>query len=328
MALPAAFQPTLPTIGLILAGMAVVASIETVIPLHARGRWNRDHLGPNLTLTFLTFATNIFLNAALLLALMWLESGGFGLLRLTTLPPLMTVVIAVLVLDLSFYVAHVAMHKVPAFWRFHSVHHSDPAVDVTTTIRQHPGESLIRYAFMAAFAIPLGPSIGAFAIYRVWSVLSGLLEHSNIRLPAWLDGPLSLVFTWPNTHKIHHSRDAQYTDTNYGNIVSWWDRLFSTFTPAKHGTNISYGLEGFDDRALQTTAGLLALPFRDAKEFGETAAAIPTEGRAAPSGSALPGHGAADFRPLLVKAEGARSAAPATETPRSEPPVEDISATV
>jgi sterol desaturase/sphingolipid hydroxylase (fatty acid hydroxylase superfamily) len=272
MALPAAFQPAIPTIGLILAAMAVVASIETLMPLHTRGRWNRDHLGPNLALTFITFATNIFLNAALLMTLMWAAPKGFGLLHLLALPPLMTNVIAVLVLDLSFYVAHVAMHRIPAFWRFHSVHHSDPAVDVTTTIRQHPGESLIRYAFMAAFAIPLGPSVGAFAVYRVWSALSGLLEHSNIRLPAWLDNPLSLVFTWPNMHKIHHSRDAQYADTNYGNIVSWWDRLFFTFTPARHGASIAYGLEGHDDAASQTTIGLLRAPFGVAESTGATAA--------------------------------------------------------
>ena len=265
MALPAALQPALPTIGLILAAMAVVAAIETLVPLHARARWNRDHFGPNLALTFITFATNIFLNAALLMTLMWLQPKGFGLLHLVALSPLISIVIAILVLDLSFYVAHVAMHKSPLFWRFHSVHHSDPAVDVTTTIRQHPGESLIRYAFMAGFAITLGPSVGAFAVYRVWSALSGLLEHSNIRVPTWLDNSLSLVFTWPNMHKIHHSRDAKYTDTNFGNIVSWWDRLFFTFTPARHGASITYGLEGFDDPVSQTTAGLLAAPLRDTR---------------------------------------------------------------
>ena len=272
MAIPAAFQSAVPTIGLILAVMTVVAAIENVIPLHARGRWNRDHLGPNLALTFITFATNIFMNAALLMVLMQLESRDFGLLRRLALPAPLTSIVAVLVLDLSFYVAHVAMHAVPAFWRFHSVHHSDPAVDVTTTIRQHPGEGLIRYAFMAAFAIPLGPSVGAFAVYRAWSALSGLLEHANIRLPAWLDDRLSLVFTWPNMHKIHHSRDPRYTDTNYGNIVSWWDRLFFTFTPARHGAGIAYGLEGCDAAAAQTTMALLRTPFGAAESTGATAA--------------------------------------------------------
>jgi sterol desaturase/sphingolipid hydroxylase (fatty acid hydroxylase superfamily) len=275
MAMPTAFQTTITTIGGILAAMAVVGLIETAIPLHARGRWNRTHLGPNLALTFITFATNTFLNVALVLALTWLESNGLGLLQTVTLPPLMAATIVVLVLDFSFYVAHVAMHRIPGLWRFHSVHHSDPAVDVTTTIRQHPGESLIRYAFMGAFALALGASPGAFAVYRLCSALNGLLEHANIRVPLWLDSLLSLVTTWPNMHKVHHSRSVNETNTNYGNIFSLFDRLFFTFTPSKHGVSVVYGLHGFDDPATQTTAGLLAIPFRGVEPSGGRAAAAP-----------------------------------------------------
>src|SRR5262249_28384593 len=179
------------------------------------------------------------------------------------LHPLIGGTIMVLVLDFSFYVAHVAMHWLPRFWRYHRVHHSDPAVDVTTSIRQHPGETVIRYAFMGAFAVAIGATPGPFAVYRAWSALNGLVEHANVRVPPWLDDLLSLVTTWPNMHKIHHSRVANETDTNYGNIVSFWDRLFFTFTPARRGTDVVYGLDGFDDPALQTTTGLLAMPFRD-----------------------------------------------------------------
>jgi len=251
------------TVGAILAAMAVVALLESAMPLHARGRWHRAHLGPNLALTFITFATNIVFNGALVMTLIWLQSTGLGLLRLFELPPVMTVLVVVLLLDFSFYVAHVAMHRIPLLWRFHRVHHSDPVVDVTTTIRQHPGEGVIRYAFMAAFAFALGASPGAFAVYRSWSALNGLLEHANIRVPPWLDGLLSLVTTWPNMHKVHHSRTGTETNTNYGNIFSLFDRLFFTFTPSNRGASIPYGLDGFDDPAAQTTAGLLAMPFQD-----------------------------------------------------------------
>src|SRR5262249_59446971 len=104
----------------------------------------------------------------------------------------------------------------------------------------------------------------AVAVSRVWSALKGLPEHPNTRLPLWLDGLLSLVTTWPYMHKIHHSRAPSEANTNYGNIFSLFDRLFSTFTPSKRGTNVVYGLDGLDDPAMQTTAGLLAMPFRDA----------------------------------------------------------------
>jgi sterol desaturase/sphingolipid hydroxylase (fatty acid hydroxylase superfamily) len=154
------------------------------------------------------------------------------------------------------------------------VHHSDPAVDVTTTIRQHPGEGVIRYFFMAAFAVALGATPGAFAVYRLWSVLGGLLEHANVRTPRRLDSLLSLVVTTPNMHKVHHSRRADETDTNYGNIFSLFDRLFATFTSAARGVSIAYGLDGYDDRRLQTTAGLLAMPFREEAANAERAPSL------------------------------------------------------
>lgn len=250
------------TIGAIVAAMALVALVEIAAPLRARSHANNLHIAPNLILTFITFATNLVMNIAVILGLASAQASGFGLLNQIQLPPLWHVVVVVLVLDFSFYVAHVSMHTFGAFWRFHAVHHSDPAVDVTTTIRQHPGEGLIRYGCLAIFAIPLGASLPAFAIYRLWSVLNGLLEHANVGAPQWLDTALSWLTTWPNMHKVHHSRDPRFTDTNYGNLFSIWDRVFGTFTPSRFGVNVEYGLHGADNPEQQTTAALLAAPFQ------------------------------------------------------------------
>ena len=261
MTLLSLLQTNVATVAGILAAMAVIALLETGIPLHARDTRHRSHLGPNLALTFITFGTNMLMNGALLLALVWLQAKGFGLLRWAGLGPLAGGAIAVVLLDFSYYLAHVAMHKSPLLWSLHRVHHSDPVVDVTTTIRQHPGEGVVRYVFMAAFACALGVGIGAFAVYRLWSAVNGLLEHANIRVPRALDRALSLVTTWPNMHKVHHSRDVRETDSNYGNIFSWFDRLFGTYTPSWRGEHVACGLDGLDEPALQTTTGLLALPF-------------------------------------------------------------------
>jgi sterol desaturase/sphingolipid hydroxylase (fatty acid hydroxylase superfamily) len=242
--------------------MAVIAVIEIAIPLHARGQWNRRHLRSNLALTLITFATNIVGNAPLVATLTWLEASGRGLLSLASLPALPTAVIGIALLDLGTYLAHVTMHRVPFLWRFHSVHHSDPALDVTTTVRQHPGETLVRYGFTGLFAIGVGVSPLTLAIYRALSALNALFEHANIRLPLRLDNLLARVVVSPNMHKVHHSRTDTLTNTNYGNILSLFDRLFATFTPAERGLDIVYGLDGLDDAATQTTLGLLALPFR------------------------------------------------------------------
>ncbi len=283
MTLPAVFAPGIATIAYLLAAMAVLAAIETLIPIHARGRWNRAHLAPNLALTFLTFGTNLFLNVAVVALVLWLESQGFGLLRWLSVPPVAAAMIAVAALDLAFYAAHVSWHKIPSLWRFHAVHHSDPAVDVTTAIRQHPVEGLLRYAAIAAMTIAIGPSPAAFVVYRAASALSALLEHANLRAPRWLDRGLSLVTTWPFMHKIHHSRRREQTNTNYGNLFSFWDRLFGTFTPSHEGMHVRYGLDGFDQPALQTTAALLALPFREPNRYVEAPRTIPNERGGVPS---------------------------------------------
>jgi len=253
---------SLRTIASLLAIMGLVAVVEAAVPLHARGSWHKVHVGPNLALTFITFGTSLVFNMALVSILFALDASHVSLLRLLSLPPLATTALAVLLLDLSFYVAHRAMHWSPSFWRFHAIHHSDPAVDVTTTVRQHPGETVIRYGFMAAFAIAFGTPPEAFALYRVWSVVNGFLEHANVRVPRRLDTVFSGIVTTPNMHKVHHSRSIAETNTNYGNIFSIFDRLCATFTPSERGTRIVYGLNGFDDVALHSTGALLWQPLR------------------------------------------------------------------
>jgi sterol desaturase/sphingolipid hydroxylase (fatty acid hydroxylase superfamily) len=254
------------SIALILLVMAVLAVVELAIPLRARSSRNAAHLRPNLALTFTTFAVSGVLNAFVVAQLVWLQAKGWGLLNVLTVPPWLAITAVVLALDVSFYVSHVAMHKVPMFWRVHRVHHSDMVVDVTTTIRQHPAEGLIRYASLLVFASALGASPAAFAIYRVALAVNALLEHANIQLPQRLDTALSWITTWPNAHKVHHSRNPLETDSNYGNLFSWWDRMFSTFTPSSHGAAVVAGLDGFDEPEQQTTAGLLAMPFAGPSE--------------------------------------------------------------
>jgi sterol desaturase/sphingolipid hydroxylase (fatty acid hydroxylase superfamily) len=218
-----------------LALMAVIAMIEVVIPLHARSRWNNTHLVPNFLLTATYIATNLFFTATIVLALVWIGEIGFGLFDALQLDPLIEIALAVLVLDFQTYAVHVAMHESAGMWRF---------------------------ASLLVFAVAIGASPAAFALYRLLSGLQAQFEHANIRVPRRLDSWLSLVITTPNYHKVHHSRDDDETNTNYGNIFSIWDRLCFTSTPSYRGLDIDYGLDGYNDRRTQSTWGLLALPFR------------------------------------------------------------------
>lgn len=253
---------SLGTTAFIFGAMALVAAIEALVPLHRRSASNRAHLAPNLALTLATLVTSVALNGALLLALGWAGSRRFGVLNEMPVPRAAEIAIVVLFLDLGFYASHVALHRCAWMWRFHRVHHCDPAVDVTTTIRQHPGEAVIRYAFLAGFGVAIGASPAAFAVYRTWSALHGLLEHANVRVPPRLDTLIAGAIVTPNMHKVHHSRAACETDSNYGNLFSIYDRLLSTFTPTERGIRVHYGLDELADPARQTTTALLALPFQ------------------------------------------------------------------
>lgn len=242
--------------------MAAAGAVEVILPLRLRDRSGRPHAVPNLFLTVVTFGTGLVLGGAIVAGLAWFEASNLGLLRTQGIGSLWAFAIGVVVLDFATYICHVAMHKVPSWWRYHRVHHSDFAVDVTTSFRQHPGETLIRYSFLAVAAFGVGVSPVAFGTYRLLSAATALAEHANVRVPIWLDDVLSLVVTWPTLHKVHHSRDARETDTNYGNILSIWDRLFFTFTSVRRGRDVVYGLDGFDDARDHSAAGLLAMPYR------------------------------------------------------------------
>ena len=162
-------------------------------------------------------------------------------------------------LDFSAYVAHVLLHKVPFAWRFHRVHHSDEAVDVTTAFRQHPGETLWRVLWQLPAILLLGLPLSTVAVYLALSAVNAQLEHANLRVPEPLDRLLRLLFVTPNMHKVHHSRLQPETDSNYANIFSVWDRLFGTYTRHVDFGTLRYGLD--DVAGAARLCGLLRMPF-------------------------------------------------------------------
>jgi sterol desaturase/sphingolipid hydroxylase (fatty acid hydroxylase superfamily) len=104
-------------------------------------------------------------------------------------------------------------------------------------------------------------------------VINGSLEHANIRVWPPLDRALSLIWVTPTMHKVHHSRDRAETDSNYGNILSIYDRIFRTFTPTDRARSVTYGLDDVDPVRANSLPTLLAMPFHSADAPAETATA-------------------------------------------------------
>ena len=99
-------------------------------------------------------------------------------------------------------------------------------------------------------------------IQRLLQATNGIIEHANIRLWAPLDRVLSLVWVTPNVHKIHHSREVSETNSNYANLLTLYDRVLGTYTPAERAASVTYGLDGADATTIASFPGLLSMPFQ------------------------------------------------------------------
>lgn len=84
----------------------------------------------------------------------------------------------------------------------------------------------------------------AVMIFQTILVFATAFTHANIRLPANLDKALSLIFVSPNMHKVHHHWKQPFTDSNYGAVLSIWDRLLGTFKKLDP-REIKYGLDRY-----------------------------------------------------------------------------------
>ncbi len=184
----------------------------------------------------------------------------WGLLRLISLPSWLHAVSAILLFDIGTYWWHRINHVVPFLWRFHRVHHSDNAMDVTSATRFHVGEILLSSLLRIPLMILIGAELWHLALYL--AILSPIVQfhHANIGLPAGLDRFLRLFIVTPNMHKVHHSRIQHETDSNYTSMLSIWDRLFGSFHIRNDPHAINLGLDDYDDPEKQTITGMLKTP--------------------------------------------------------------------
>ncbi|MBI1818136.1 MAG: sterol desaturase family protein [Deltaproteobacteria bacterium] len=243
--------------------MGLSAFVELALPLFTPTPAQRAHRTVNLGLTGVTLAVNWALNWTAAVVALALSLQAPGLMTRLGVPLAAQIVVGFVVIDFSFgYLAHRAMHMSPTLWRAHRIHHSDPFVDVTTTFRNHPIEGVWRFLFIVIPVWILGLPAEAVVLQRLLTVINGGLEHANIRLWPPLDRALSLVWVTPNMHKVHHSRDSVETNSNYGNILSIYDRILRTFTPTERAFSVVYGLDDVDPLHANSLTELLAMPFQ------------------------------------------------------------------
>jgi sterol desaturase/sphingolipid hydroxylase (fatty acid hydroxylase superfamily) len=250
----------LTNLSIILVMMAIAALLETGVPLFAPGGGQRDRRAANLGLTACVFLLNWLLSSVAAVLALSLRPAGF--LSMLAIPRVAQIVVGVVVIDFSAaYLSHRLLHVIPVLWMFHRVHHSDAFVDVTTTYRTHPVETVWRTLFVIVPVWIIGIPATAVVVQRLLQAANGLLGHANVSLWPPLDRALSLVWVTPNVHKVHHSRERGETNSNYGVILSVYDRLLGTFTPSERALSVVYGLDGADGAERESLPALLAMPF-------------------------------------------------------------------
>ena len=148
-----------------------------------------------------------------------------------------TWIIAFLLYDLSYYWMHRMHHEIKILWATHSVHHHGEDYNLATALRQTSTGWLWKWIFympMIILGVPVEVFIavaGVNLVYQFW-VHTEHIGHL---------GFMEKIFITPMNHRIHHAKNKEYIDANYGGVFIIWDRMFGTYTPQKPELDPVYG---------------------------------------------------------------------------------------
>ncbi|NNE25433.1 MAG: sterol desaturase family protein [Saprospiraceae bacterium] len=266
--------PSLHRTLILVGGLTLFSLIESAVPLFSLKYSRLRHAGINLFFTLTTIIVNFVLAFLLVKSSDWVVANEFGIIQWLTLPLWGQLILGILLLDLiGAYIVHYIEHHVTWMWKFHVVHHTDQNVDTTTANRHHPGESVIRFVFAIIATIIVGAPMWLVFLYQSMSVVLSQFNHANITLPKWLDQAILLIFCTPNMHRVHHHYRIPYSDSNYGNIFSFWDKIFGTYKKVDN-TRLVYGCDTYMGEAEAGNIGMMLkipfIPYRSKIEYAES----------------------------------------------------------
>lgn len=191
------------------------------------------------------------------------QAKGWGLFNLTGLHGWPELLAGIILLDLLIYLQHRAFHRIPLFWRFHKMHHSDLDLDVSSGNRFHPLEIIVSLLIKAAVVLMLGISPLALVVFEILLNATSLFNHANLYLPHGVDCRLRWLLVTPDMHRVHHSVIPRETDSNFSFNLPWWDRLFQTYNdqPSKGHDGMTIGLREYREQSALGVWRLLRMPF-------------------------------------------------------------------
>lgn len=261
-------QRTLWIVALLAGAGLLFFLLERVLPLRESKSELLGRLLVNIVFSALALAAATWLvRPAVESCLGRLATRPFGLIHLLALPAPASGVLGFLLMDLSFYYWHLLNHRVPLLWRFHNVHHMDPDLDVSTALRFHFGEVGFSSGFRVAQILVIGVSPWVYAAYELVFQANTLFHHSNLRLPIRIERLLNKVLVTPRMHGIHHSQVQRETNSNYGVVFPWWDRVHRTLGLNVSQSSITIGVPGYASPEDNRLWSAVCAPFRRQRDY-------------------------------------------------------------
>nr|MDQ2659460.1 sterol desaturase family protein [Verrucomicrobiota bacterium] len=205
----------------------------------------------------------------------WAAKHHIGLLNLLPLPRWLAIIGGVIAMDYAYYWWHVGLHRWSFLWRFHTVHHTDLDMDVTTAVRFHLGEVIFSVPFRVLTVALFGINFWALLVFEVVFETVTFFEHSNWRLPIALERALNHILVTPRMHGIHHSIVERETNSNWGTIFCWWDKLHRTLRSDIPQDAITIGIAAYREETELTLWKLFLLPFQKQRPWRLPDGAVP-----------------------------------------------------
>lgn len=247
---------------ILVSGLVIFSVLEGINPFFSRNYKLGKHAVANIFFTLTTALVNFPLAFLIVLSCEWVVKNNFGIVQWLGGSTVLFLTVGLLLMDLvGAWLVHYVEHHVKWMWKFHAVHHTDQHVDTTSGNRHHPGESVFRLAFTILAVFVVGAPIWLVFLYQTISVIMTQFNHSNVSIPGWLDKSLGWLLVTPDIHRVHHHYRMPYSDSNFGNIFSIWDRIFRTFQTADN-QNIRFGLDThMEEKYSENVLAMLKMPF-------------------------------------------------------------------
>jgi sterol desaturase/sphingolipid hydroxylase (fatty acid hydroxylase superfamily) len=244
------------------AGLFTLLSWELALPHHRPGAPRLRRWLENLALAAVNGGVlAVVCYACLAMAAQRSAPWRFGPFESLGLPIPVRLLGEILVLDLLAYALHRTYHAVPALWRFHSVHHSDVELDVTSALRFHLGEVAVSGAAKLGTVALLGISPLGLVVFEIVMLLCAQFQHANVCVATRVERALWWSLVPPAMHRFHHHPVRADTDSNSGTILTFWDRVLGTLR-RRERVEPRFGIPGSEEEPPHGVVRLLSFPFR------------------------------------------------------------------